>query len=53
MKPAQKVQALELLLQTCDEASKVALALTDKHVSSGSDAPAPLCAASKVHDLPP
>ncbi len=32
MKPAQKIQALELLLQACDEAGKVALALTDKHV---------------------
>jgi len=35
VKPALKMQALELLLQACDEAGKVALALTDKHVGSG------------------
>jgi hypothetical protein len=50
VKPAQKVQALELLLHACDEAGKVALALTDKHVCS--DAAAPASAASKARILP-
>jgi hypothetical protein len=39
-KPALKIQALELMMQTLDESGKVALALTDKHVASDSSATA-------------
>ncbi len=44
------MQALELLLQACEEAGRVALALTDKHVGcdNRSDCAAPSSATSKV-----
>ena len=53
VKPLLKIQALELLLQACDEAGKVALALTDKHVGSvgHSDAALSIAASSKVSTM--
>jgi hypothetical protein len=50
VKPALKIQALELLLQACDDAARVAIALTDKHVGADgrSDSGISASSASKI-----
>lgn len=52
-KPALKIQALELVMQACDDAGKVALALTDRHVgcSGRSDSNLSSSVLSKVGNL--